>query len=132
MKFTKIYSIIAAAVISAGAWSCSDDVKYDPTPEYQGDEVYFSPEGTEVAIPNGATSVSAKIYRVKADKELTVGLLSTVLNGDGSECVGIFDPTTQVTFAAGETVAEIPVGVTFSAVGNLRRQRNRYIRGKLS
>lgn len=116
MKFTKIYSIIAAAVISAGAWSCSDDVKYDPTPEYQGDEVYFSPEGTEVAIPNGATSVSAKIYRVKADKELTVGLLSTVLNGDGSECTGIFDPTTQVTFAAGETVAEIPVGVTFSAV----------------
>ena len=117
MTFNKLYTALASTALLLGAAACTDKVDYNPAPAYNGDEVYFSAdEATEVDIPTDATQVTVNLYRVNADKELTVGLDATVTDAEGTVMTGVFDPTTQVTFPAGATVVAVPIGVTFADV----------------
>lgn len=116
MKITKILSALAAIIMLA-AGACSDEVKYDPAPAYNGDEVYFKLDeiGTLMIEPQ-ATSVSFHLYRVNKNGELTVGLESTVTNPSGESVAEIFNVPTSVTFPDGQNAVEVPVGIVFSAV----------------
>ncbi len=117
MKLNKIFSALAGVALVLGAASCNEKAKYDPTPAYNGDEVYFSDsEESEVAIPSGATQVTVNLYRVKAGAELTVGLEGTITSDTETPATSVFSVPTMVTFPAEATVVEIPIGVTFSAV----------------
>ncbi len=99
MKTNKILSALAAGLVLVGAASCTDKANWDPAPIYSGEEVYFSPQeiGT-LDIETDATSVDFKLYRSNGEKAATVVLNSTVTDPDG------------------ETVVNVPVGITFSAV----------------
>ncbi len=117
MKTNKILSALAAGLVLVGAASCTDKANWDPAPIYSGEEVYFSPQeiGT-LDIETDATSVDFKLYRSNGEKAATVVLNSTVTDPDGEPATEIFDCPTEVTFPAGETVVNVPVGITFSAV----------------
>lgn len=117
MKFNKILSTLAAGLMLVAAGACTDEVKYDPAPKFDGDEVYFNlDEIGQLDIETDATSVSFHLYRVDASAPLTIGLESSVTDPDGEPATDIFDVPTEVTFPAGETSIEVPVGITFSAV----------------
>ena len=118
MKFNKILTAIAGAALLAGAWSCTDKTEYTPAPAYDGDEVYFSQEDEQdVPIKVDATQVSVNVYRNGGlDKELTVGIDASIVDEEGEPTTAVFSPATQVTFPAGSNVAELVIGVTFSAV----------------
>ena len=117
MKTNKILSALAAGLVLVGAASCTEKANWDPAPIYSGEEVYFSPQeiGT-LDIETDATSVDFKLYRSNGEKAATVVLNSTVTDPDGEPATEIFDCPTEVTFPAGETVVNVPVGITFSAV----------------
>lgn len=116
MKLNKIASLLLGAVIAVGAVSCEDD-KYEPTPAYTGNEVYFDKDmSTTVTIPLDATSVPVEIYRVKSSSELMVDLVSTVTTADGTDASNIISVPATVTFAQDATSAQIPVSVNFPAV----------------
>lgn len=120
MKLKRLYNVLLAAAVAAGMWSCSDETKYDPAPKYDGDEVFFSTETTPTAlsIPANATSVSVELNRLRTKGELTVGLTGSVTDPDGADMSSVFNVPTQVTFADGQDVVEIPIGVDFLNVQN--------------
>lgn len=134
MRFNKIFTTILGSALLFGAWSCTEEPEYNPAPEYNGDDVYFSSEQSAVVdIPTGAQSVSVEINRVKAGEELVVGLVGTVTNPDGEDVSSIFNVPTQVTFAKGETKVEIPIGVDFANVeAEVGYQLNIAINGELT
>lgn len=105
----------AALLLFAGA--CTEEVSYDPAPKYDGDEVYFKLEEIgDLDIDTDATSVSFHLYRVDSSKDLTIGLVSSVVNPDGESVTEIFGVPTEVTFPAGQSMIEVPVSIVFSAV----------------
>lgn len=117
MNTKKLYTTLAAGALLLGLWSCSDDNSYTANTDTSGDDVYFSKnEPAEVEITNGASQVSVMLYRAKADGELTVNLQTTITDAEGNPTTNIFDPTTIVTFADGETNVAVPIQVVFSAV----------------
>ncbi len=117
MKINKILSSLAAGLMLVAAGACTDEVKYEPAPSYSGDEVYFNlDEIGQLDIEEGATSISFNLYRVDGSGEITVGIESTVTDTDGNSVDEIFDVPSSVTFPAGATKVEVPVGVVFSAV----------------
>ncbi len=117
MKFNNIIKSLLGVALVAGAWSCTDEVSYDPTPKYDGDQVYFSSDDhTTISITEGATSFSFPLHRYAADGELTVGLVGKVTNSEGVEMNDVFSIPTQVTFPADAKVVEVPVGVVFTSI----------------
>ena len=117
MKLNKFLSIIAGTALLSGAWACTDEVEYNPTPTYNGDEVYFSiDEPGQVAIPEGASQVTVKLYRVKAEDEITVGLEGKAVDASGNPADVIFNVPTQINFPKDVKEVEIPIGITFSSV----------------
>lgn len=118
MKLNKILSAFAAGVLVASSLaSCTDEVKYDPSPVYDGDEVYFSAQApSQVSIPQSATEVSVTLYRTNGDKAITVGLEGSVTNAAGEELPNIFSVPTEVTFDQGVTEVPVQIGVDFTQV----------------
>lgn len=118
MKLNKILSALAAGVLTISSLaSCTDEVKYDPSPVYDGDEVYFSSQAPEqVAIPQSATEVSVTLYRTNGDKALTVGLEGQVTNAAGEALPEIFSVPTEVTFDQGVTEIPVNIGVNFTEI----------------
>lgn len=117
MKSIKYIAAVAATAALMLASSCTDKVKYDPTPDYASAGVYFSKDAaTDIALANDATSTTVYVNRVKTDGELTVPLKSTVTDVDGLEVSGIFTVPASVTFAAGQAVAPVVIGVNFAEV----------------
>lgn len=118
MKLNKILSALAAGVLVATSLaSCTDEVVYNPSPVYDGDEVYFSAQApSEVSIPQSANEVSVTLYRTNADKALTVGLEGKVTNAAGEELNEIFSVPTEVTFDQGVTELPVNIGVDFTKV----------------
>lgn len=117
MKLNKFLSIIAGTALLSGAWACTDEVEYNPTPTYNGDEVYFSiDEPGQVAIPEGASQVTVKLYRVKAEDEITVGLQGKAVDASGNPADVVFNIPTQINFPKDVKEVEIPIGITFSSV----------------
>ncbi|MCH5221169.1 MAG: hypothetical protein J1F05_02420 [Muribaculaceae bacterium] len=117
MKLNKVLSTLFGAALIFGAWACTEQVKYDPAPAYDGDDVYFSNEqSTEVLIPSEATSVSVLINRVKSDQEHAVSLTASVTDANGNAITDIFTLPSTVVFASGKNQAEVVVGVDFDKV----------------
>lgn len=117
MKLNKLFSFLGSAAMLVAAVACSDTKDYVPAPEYTGDDVYFSSDqASDIDIPNGASEIFIEINRVKADDELTVGLTGSVVGPEGEDLSDIFNVPTQVTFAAGQNTAQIPVGLVFTAL----------------
>ncbi len=118
MKLNKLLSALAAGVLVATSFaSCTDEVKYDPSPVYNGDEVYFSAQApSQVAIPQSATEVSVTLYRTNADQALTVGLEGNVKNSAGEVLDEIFSVPTEVTFGQGVTEIPVNIGVNFTEI----------------
>ncbi len=106
---TKIYNIAASlAMVATMAGFCSCDgtenVPYSPAPQPEGQRVYFGSMTQNEEVADDATELNVAIYRpaaVAADA-FTVQLLTT----DES---GLFNVPTEVTFAAGDTAAVVPV-----------------------
>lgn len=99
------------------ASSCTDSVDYTPTAPQTGYEVYFSDqEATEVDLVTDATSATVNLNRVKTAGELTVALTSTITDVEGEAVEGVFTVPSQVTFADGQAVAPIVLGVEFNKV----------------
>lgn len=116
MKLNKIASLLLGAVVAVGAVSC-DEEKYDPTPAYTGNEVYFDKDmSTSLTIPTDADQMTVELYRVKADAELTVGLVSSVTTSAGADASNVISVPEAVTFTAGENVALIPLTIDFPSV----------------
>ncbi|MCM1067106.1 MAG: hypothetical protein NC418_05995 [Muribaculaceae bacterium] len=118
MKMNKLFSAIFGTALLAGAWACTDEVKYNPAPKYDGDEVFFSTETTpeELQIPYGASEVNVQLERIHTEAELTVGLSGSVIDPEGTDMSAVFGVPTQITFPAGEKTVEIPISVVFSDV----------------
>lgn len=121
MKLNKYFSTLLGGLLLFGTWACTDKIEPEPTPAYEGNDVYFSTTASEeVDIPNGATEVSVEIYRVKAGDAQTVNLSASFSMEDeeGNEvpCTGIFTAPATVTFEVGEKKATVPVAVDFSKV----------------
>lgn len=121
MKLNKYFSTLLGGLLLFGTWACTDKIEPEPTPAYDGDDVYFSTTASaDVDIKQNATEVSVNIYRVKADDALTVNISSsfTTENEEGQEVpvTDIFSAPASVTFAQGEKVVAIPVSVDFAKV----------------
>lgn len=117
MKLNKITSLFFGAALCAGFAACTDEVSYNPAPKYAGDEVFFPADDiTSIAIEEDATNINIPIVRLKADGAILVGITSTVVDAEGNDVSDIFQVPTEVTFAAGESTAQIPVSVMFSSV----------------
>lgn len=117
MQLNKLFSAILGGALLAGAYACTDEVKYNPAPVYDGDEVFFSTELADaISIPYGATSVEVEINRLRSEGELTVGLIGSVTDPEGNDMAAVFSVPSEVTFADGATTATIPVGVDFAEV----------------
>ena len=121
MKLNKYFSTLLGGLLLFGTWACTDKIEPEPTPAFDGADVYFSATAsTDVDIKLNATEVAVNIYRVKADDALTVNL-STAFSTENEEgelvpVTDIFTAPATVTFAQGEKVAAIPVAVDFSKV----------------
>lgn len=111
------YSLIAALAFSAALCACSDDNDYAPGAPVEGNQVYFSDQlSGDVAIPENATSVTVDVNRVVSDDECTVKVVSLVTDAEGTPVEGIFTVPSSVTFAKGEKVAPLVIGVDFAKV----------------
>jgi len=121
MKFNKIIGALLSVSIILGAWSCTDEVEYNPTEPTGTDEVFFSNEqSTSLSIALDATQVDVTLNRLKADDNLTVDLTSSSFytNAEKQETSAsdIFTVPASVTFAKGEKEVVIPITVDFSKV----------------
>lgn len=117
MKLNKILGFFSAAALLLGGTACQDSVKYDPTPAYTGDEVYFSADAPDVLdIETDATSVNFNLYRVNGNGTLTVAIEGSVKNQEGTDMTDIFSVPTQVIFPEGVTEVSVPVSVVFENV----------------
>ena len=111
------YSLIAALAFSAALCACSDDNDYAPGAPVEGNQVYFSDQlSSDVAIPENATSVTVDVNRVVSDDECTMKVASLVTDAEGTPVEGIFTVPSSVTFAKGEKVAHLVIGVDFAKV----------------
>ena len=111
------YSLIAALAFSAALCACSDDNDYAPGAPVEGNQVYFSDQlSGDVAIPENATSVTVDVNRVVSDDECTMKVASLVTDAEGTPVEGIFTVPSSVTFAKGEKVAHLVIGVDFAKV----------------
>lgn len=117
MKLNNIFTALAGVALLWGASACTDEVKYDPTPKYDGDQVFFSPnDPSAIQIAYGASEFSFPLHRYSADGELTVGLECTITAPEGVEMNQVFTLPTQVTFPADVKDIQVPVGVAFTAL----------------
>ncbi len=117
MKLNKILGFLAAAALTIGGTACQDSIKYDPTPAYTGDEVYFSADAPDVLdIETDATSVNFNLYRVNGNGTLTVAIDGKVTDAEGTDMTDIFSVPTEVIFPEGITEVSVPVGVVFENV----------------
>ena len=117
MKLNKITSMLFGGALLFGAAACTDEVEYTPTEPIAVEGVYFSEtESNVVDIHDNANKVAINLYRVNADKAITVDLSGEVLGANGTPVPQIFDVPTQVSFPAGETVVPIEIGVVFGDV----------------
>ena len=121
MKLNKYFSTLLGGLMLFGAWACTDKIEPVASPEFAGDDVYFSStESDEVDIPMDASQVSVNIFRVKAADAQTVNLTATFQaedeEGNLVACNDIFSVPATVTFAQGEKKAEVPVTVNFAKV----------------
>ena len=116
MQFNKILSTVLGTALLFGAWACTEEVSPTPSPTFNGDDVYFSNElATDIDVPMHATSISVPVNRVKSETELVAGISGYVsADAEGAEKVeGIFTIPTSVTFAEGQTAAELPITIDF-------------------
>lgn len=117
MKLNKIFTALAGLALLWGSSACTDEVKYDPTPKYDGDQVFFSPEApSSIALAEGAKTFTFPLQRYEANEELTVGLECSITGPEGAEMTQVFSLPTQITFPADAKKVEVPVGVVFSEV----------------
>lgn len=117
MKLNKIFTALAGLALLWGSSACTDEVKYDPTPKYDGDQVFFSPKApSSIALAEGAETFTFPLQRYEANGELTVGLECSITGPEGAEMTQVFSLPTQITFPADAKEVEVPVGVVFSAV----------------
>ncbi|MBD5183095.1 MAG: hypothetical protein HDS99_04810 [Bacteroidales bacterium] len=121
MKLNKYFSTLLGGLMLFGAWACTDKIEPVASPEFAGNDVYFSStESDEVDIPMDASQVNVNIFRVKAADAQTVNLTATFQaedeEGNLVACNDIFSVPATVTFAQGEKKAEIPVTVNFAKV----------------
>lgn len=117
MKFNKIFSTIAAGAMILGLGACTDEVRYEPTLSESGDEVYFAENGTtEFQMLPDATSVDAKIYRVKDSDDLEVSLSYTAKDADGLTVNGLFSVPQKVVFPKGSKEIVVPINYAFSDI----------------
>lgn len=108
MKLNKtITKAFVALAAMAGFAACSSD-DYDMVGKPNNAQVYFSNESsTTLLLAEGQNSVNVEVARIKTDGELTVGVVAT----DES---GLFAVANNVTFAAGESTAKLPITFDFS------------------
>lgn len=119
MKLNRIITALFGTALLAGAWSCTDEVKYTPVGSDTGDQVYFSStENTVLDLPaEGAEFVNIPIFRHDTSKELTVALQSAAYVGSVDNDVSdIFNLPSAITFPAGESKAEIQVTFMMSEI----------------
>lgn len=105
-----ILSAMALPVAAAMALTSCDGYSspaYNMAAMPEGPRVYFASQSVREVVDDGATSVSVPVYRPAevADSAVTVMLDST----DPSH---MFSVPAEVTFAVGQTEAEISVGLT--------------------
>ena len=117
MKVNKFFSIIAAGILAVGAYSCTDDIKYDPAGKVEGEGVCFDASiGSEMEIPTDATEIPFTVSRSTKAGEFTVDVTASVTDDNGEAVEGVFTLPTSVTFADGELSAVYTVGVNFANV----------------
>ena len=109
MKLIKNLFYVLAATLTLA--SCSDDMDYTPAPKETGPAVYFSSDAEDVIeIAVDATSVTVPVYRMSGDEQLTVAVDHTQPAGN------LFTVPASVTFAAGETKAEMTISFDFAKI----------------
>ena len=117
MKVNKFFSIIAAGILAVGAYSCTDDIKYDPAGKVEGEGVCFDASiGSEMEIPTDATEIPITVSRSTKAGEYTVDVTASVTDDSGEPVEGVFTLPTSVTFADGELSAVYTIGVNFANV----------------
>ena len=117
MKFNKIFSILSCVALMLAAWSCNDEMKYEPAPEWDGYNVYFASQDykTQVVLVQDQSEFLVPVYRLEKE-ELTVTLSATVTADKEYADVNIFTLPTSVTIDEGATMTSIKVGVDFAKV----------------
>ncbi len=117
MKINKLSYILLGAVISSAAWSCTEELKYDPTPAYTGNEVYFPLDlPTTLSIPEDASQITVELFRSKAGEELTIALDSKVSDPQGKDVSSFITPPAAVTFGKDDTSVQIPIEIKFDDI----------------
>lgn len=110
MKLNKtITNAFVAIAAMAGFAACSSD-DYEMVEKPNNAQVYFSNENSSTLLLNeGQNSVNVEVTRINTEGELTVGVVAT----DES---GLFNVAKSVTFANGESKAQLPISFDFSAL----------------
>ena len=100
----KYYSLLILALVATmGFTACSDDDDYQWA-TVSGNQVYFSNElSSSIEIPMSGSEFIVPISRVKTDEAITVNLAHT-------DTTGFYTVPSSVSFAAGETQANIVIG----------------------
>lgn len=110
-KYFKYAYSAVAAVLALGFVACDSDDDYTPAAPEAGQQVYFSSEApTTFTASAKETSFTVPVCRVATADAVTVPL--TVTNPDG-----LFDVPTSVSFAAGQSRADLPISYDPEAVG---------------
>lgn len=117
MKLNKFFSTIAAGALVLGLGACTDEVSYDPTAPYQGNEVYFAEnEQTSLQMLPEETSVDVTLYRVKADADLEVALTYEAVDPDGNEVNDLFSVPSTITFPKDAKEIAVPISYAFDKI----------------
>lgn len=108
MKLNKIITKALLAITAvAGFASCSSD-DYEMASVPGNGQVYFSNvASSEILLEENQNKVEVEVKRVKTDGELTVNVQTT-------DASGLFTAASNVTFAAGESTAKLPISFDFS------------------
>lgn len=117
MKVNKLFSIIAVGALALGAFSCTDEVKYDPAAKVEGEGICFDATiGSEMEIPTDATEIPITMSRSTKTGDYTVDITSSVTYDNGDAVEGVFTLPKSVTFKDGELTAVYSIGLDFAAV----------------
>ena len=108
--------LCTAAVVMAAAVSCSTKEEYQPAEAPTGPQVYFlNTNSTSYSLPTTATSFSVKLGRANTSDAYTATISSVVpCDEDG---IPYFDVPSTVSFAAGQSVVDIPVTFSTDVLG---------------
>lgn len=117
MKLNKLFSTIAAGALLLGLGACTDEVSYDPTAPYEGDEVYFGEsEPTSYMMLPTETSVDVPLYRVKADKDIEVALTYEAVDPEGNKVNDLFNVPATITFPKDSKEIAVPINYAFDKI----------------